>query len=94
MTVDGRGNSWIANSGSPSISEVSFFGTLPLSPSTGFLKDATYLNSNKAIAVDQAGNVWIAGSGNNFVTEIVGAGVPLYAPYAVGLANGRFQQIP
>jgi len=94
MTVDGRGNSWIANSGSPSISEVSFFGTLPLSPSTGFLKDTTYLNSNKAIAVDQAGNVWIAGSGNNFVTEIVGAGVPLYAPYAVGLANGRFQSIP
>jgi hypothetical protein len=94
ITVDGRTNPWMANSGSPSVSEVSFFGTLPLSPSTGFQKDATFFNSNKAIAVDQAGNVWIAGTGNNFVTEIVGGAVPLYAPYAVGLANGRFQSIP
>jgi hypothetical protein len=68
-----------------------------LSPDTGsgaFQKPASYLNpgSNSGIIVDQSGNVWIAGGGamNNFITEIVGAGVPLYQPYAQGLANGRF----
>ena len=49
--------------------------------------------------VDQSGNVWVAGDGtstnpSNFVTEIVGGGVPIYQPYAVGLTNGRFQAIP
>jgi hypothetical protein len=70
---------------------------VPLSPDTGsgaFQKPASYLNpgSNSGIIVDQSGNVWIAGGGamNNFITEIVGAGVPLYQPYAQGLANGRF----
>ena len=63
-----------------SLSEISFFGPNPLSPSTGFQKASTFLNANNALAVDQAGNVWVAGTGNNFVTEIVGGGVPLYHP--------------
>ena len=94
IAVDGRSNNWIANSGAGSLSEISFFGANPLSPTTGFQKASTFFNSNRNIAVDQAGNVWIVGVGNNFVTEIVGQGVPIFAPYAVGINIGRFQQIP
>jgi hypothetical protein len=94
IAVDGRANTWIPNSGTPSLSEISFFGPNPLSPATGFQKAPTYLNANNALAVDQAGNVWVAGTGNNFITEIVGGAVPLYQPYAVGIAVGRFQAIP
>jgi hypothetical protein len=94
IAVDGRANTWIPNSGSSSVSEISFFGPNALSPTTGFRKDPTFLNASKVLAVDQAGNVWIAGTGNSFITEIVGAGVPIYAPYAVGINVGRFQSIP
>jgi hypothetical protein len=94
IAVDGRANTWIPNSGAPSLSEISFFGPNPLSPATGFQKDPTYLNASNAVAIDQAGNVWVAGTGNNFVTEIVGGAVPIYQPYAVGIAVGRFQAIP
>jgi sugar lactone lactonase YvrE len=94
IAVDGRSNTWIPNSGSPSVSEISFFGPNSLSPSTGFQKDPTFLNASNAVAVDQAGNVWVAGTGNNFITEIVGGAVPMYQPYAIGIAIGRFQAIP
>jgi hypothetical protein len=94
ISVDGRSNTWIPNSGNSSLSEISFFGPNSLSPSTGFQKDPTFLNASSALAIDQAGNVWVAGTGNNFVTEIVGGAVPLYQPYAVGIAVGRFQAIP
>jgi hypothetical protein len=94
IAVDGRANTWIPNSASSSLSEISFFGPNALSPATGFQKDPAFLNGNTALAVDQAGNVWVAGTGNNFITEIVGGAVPLYAPYAVGIAIGRFQAIP
>jgi hypothetical protein len=96
IAVDGRANSWITNSGSPSVSEITTFGkvTGPLSPSTGFQKAASFLNASSNVAVDQAGNVWVAGTGNAFITEFIGSAVPVFAPYAVGLANGRFQTIP
>jgi hypothetical protein len=94
IAVDGRANTWIPNNGAPSVSEISFFGPNALSPATGFQKDPAFLNASKALAVDQAGNVWVAGTGNNFITEIVGGAVPLYQPYAVGIAVGRFQSIP
>jgi hypothetical protein len=94
IAVDGRSNTWIPNSGTPSVSEISFFGANPLSPSTGFQKSPSYLNANTALAVDQAGNVWVVGTGNNFITEIVGGAVPLYQPYAVGIAVSRFQTVP
>jgi hypothetical protein len=94
ISVDGRSNTWIPNSGNSSVSEISFSGPNSLSPSTGFQKDPTFLNASNAVAVDQAGNVWVAGTGNNFITEIVGGAVPMYQPYAVGIAVGRFQAIP
>jgi hypothetical protein len=93
VTIDGRLNLWIPNANAASLSQISAAG-VALSPATGFAKAASYLNNNAVAAVDQAGNVWVVGTGNNFVTEIVGEAVPLYAPYAVGLANTRFQTIP
>ena len=93
ISIDGRQNTWIPNSGNSSVSEISFFGPNSLSPSTGFQKDPTFLNASKALAVDQAGNVWVAGTGNSFVTEVGGA-VPIYQPFAVGIAVNRFQSIP
>ncbi len=97
IAVDGRLNVWIPNNatGNTSVSELgSTNGPLGLSPSTGFQKDASYLTSGRALAVDQAGNVWVAGDGTNFITEIVGAGVPIFQPYSLGLKIGRFQKIP
>jgi len=93
ITIDGRLNLWIPNANAASLSEISAAG-VALSPSTGFAKATSYLNANAITAVDQAGNVWVVGTGNNFVTEIVGEGVPLFAPYAIGLTNSRFQTIP
>jgi hypothetical protein len=93
IAVDGRSNVWIPNANAATLSQISLFG-VALSPPSGFAKSTSYLNSNTVTAVDQAGNVWVVGTGNSFVTEIVGEAVPLYAPYAVGLANGRFQTLP
>jgi hypothetical protein len=108
ISIDGRQNIWLPNntngtdaSSNPagSISYVSRDGsgnsTWPsLSPATGFQRSTTSLNASRALAVDQAGNVWVAGDGNNFITEFVGAGVPLFQPYALGLSNNRYQTIP
>jgi hypothetical protein len=99
IAVDGRLNVWIPNNangtGTGSVSVLgSANGALELSPSTGYQKASAYLNSGRALAVDQAGNVWVAGDGANFITEIVGAGVPIFQPYSLGLQKGRFQTIP
>ncbi|NYF89821.1 hypothetical protein RBB79_09680 [Tunturiibacter empetritectus] len=99
IAVDGRLNVWIPNNTNGtrtgSVSELGSQNIAGgLSPATGYQKDSTVFTSGRATAVDQAGNVWVAGDGANFITEIVGAGVPIYAPYAVGLKNGRFQTVP
>lgn len=98
--IDGRNNIWVPNNTNPSgsmgsVSEVSA-GESALSPtSTGFQRNSTYLSKGRAAVVDQAGNVWIAGDGTaNSISELVGAGVPIYQPYAKGLSNGRFQTVP
>jgi hypothetical protein len=94
ISVDGRSNTWIPNIGQLSVSEISFVGPTPLSPATGFQKDSTFFNASIALAVDQAGNVWVAGVANSAVTEIVGAAVPLFQPFSVGISTGHFQSIP
>ena len=94
ISVDGRSNTWIPNIGQLSVSEISFVGPAPLSPVTGFQKDSAFFNASIALAVDQAGNVWVAGVANSAVTEIVGAAVPLFQPYSVGISTGHFQSIP
>ncbi len=97
ISVDPRNNVWLPDntngSSTGSVSEISGSPN-PLSPSTGFQKSSTYLNSGRVLAIDQAGNVWIGGDGNGFITEIVGESVPVFTPVAVGLLNGRFQSIP
>jgi hypothetical protein len=97
LSVDGRQNTWIPNNANGtstgSISSLSVDSTA-LSLTTGYQKDAAFLHSGRALVVDQAGNIWVAGDGNNFITEFVGGAVPLYQPYAAGLSNGRYQQIP
>ncbi|HEX7159252.1 MAG TPA: hypothetical protein VF214_09575 [Edaphobacter sp.] len=103
IAVDGRGNVWGLNSTSDTstglyaVSEVSVLG-VSLSPDStangGFQLGASYLTGGNALAIDMSGNVWMAGSGNS-VTELVGAGVPVYQPFSLGLWWGnRFQQIP
>jgi streptogramin lyase len=108
IAVDGRSNVWTVNltpnavSGLNSLSEITQKG-VPLFPSGtdagGLQLDPTYLSVGRAIIIDQSGNVWVANEGPagtpaNFVTEIVGAAAPVYQPYARGLANGRFQNMP
>jgi hypothetical protein len=97
LAVDPRQNSFIPNNANGastgSLSAITFHATAQ-SPATGYQKANSFLNSNRAAAIDQAGNIWVVGVGNNFITEIVGAAVPVYTPYAAGLANGRFQSIP
>ena len=107
VALDGAQNVWTVNSsndalsGLDSVSEVSIAGA-SLSPNgtdAGGLQQPSSFSGGRAIIVDQSGNVWIAGDGtlanpSNFVTEIVGGGVPVYQPYAVGLSNGRFQNMP
>lgn len=96
LAVDGASNAWIANNANGtstgSISALTDAET-PISPSTGFQKPLSYLSSGRALAIDQSGNVWVGGDGANFVTEIIGAAVPIYGPYSMGLQNGRYQSI-
>jgi hypothetical protein len=98
IAIDGRLNTWIPNNANGtstgSLSEISFFGANPLSPSTGFQKTSSLLNSSRAVAIDQAGNVWVVGDGNNYITELVGSAVPIFQPVAIGLKFGRFQNLP
>jgi hypothetical protein len=107
VVLDGAQNVWTVNnssnalSGLDSISEVSILGAnmTPNGTDAGGFQQSSSFSGGRTIIVDQSGNVWIAGDGtlanpSNFVTEIVGGGVPVYQPYSVGLANGRFQAMP
>lgn len=95
ISADGAHNLWVANNatGVSNESEFTNNGT-PLSPATGFVKASSYLVNGRSIIVDQGGNVWISRDGSNLITEIIGAGVPLYQPASIGIAQGRFQTLP
>jgi hypothetical protein len=107
IALDGAQDVWTVNtsnnsvSGLDSVSELSIAGAnlTPNGTSAGGLQLSSGFSTGRSMIIDQSGNVWITGDGtlanpSNFVTEIVGSGVPIYQPYAVGLANGRFQTIP
>ena len=94
ITLDGASNVWIANQAGNAVSEISAAG-VSLSPdATGFRKSTSYLTAGRSIVVDQSGNVFIGQDNSATLTEIIGAGVPVYQPFALGLSNGRFQLIP
>ena len=92
VALDGSGNIWAANNAGNSVSELNF-GVGGVSPSTGYVKSSDFLGASTAIAIDLSGSVWL-GAGANTVTQIVGAGVPVYQPFASALGANRFQQIP
>jgi len=97
IALDPRSNTWLANNtNGTSTGSVSVINNFPLatSPSTGYQKAPSYLNSGLGLVIDQAGNVWTVGNGNSFITEIVGAGVPTFQPFALGLANGAYLKTP
>jgi streptogramin lyase len=104
IALDGRNNVWTANnaansvSGLDSVSAVSYLGNamMPNGTSAGGRQfSSDFLSGGRATVIDLSGNVWVAGDGTpNSITEIVGAAVPIYQPYSVGLSNGRFQRLP
>lgn len=103
IAVDGAQNVWATNdqSNAPTtfsvVSQFSKNGAI-LSPDgvAGGYQKATpnFPINGRSIAIDQAGNVWIGSDGSTSVTEIVGAAVPVFQPFALGLNQKRFQQIP
>jgi hypothetical protein len=105
LAIDGMQNSWIVNNTANSTN--SLFGVSELTTSEaslspdgttagGFQKSSTFLGAGRAVIVDQSGNVWTASDNATSITEIVGAGVPVYQPYSVGLipSVSRFQKVP
>ena len=99
--IDGGINIWVGNnaaetSGNYALSLIAIDGT-PLSASGtngGYQKPNTYFNALRRTTVDSGGNVWTASDNLNSIVELVGAAVPVYQPYANGLQQNRFQQIP
>ena len=90
------------NTGAASVSDISI-SPANLAPFTsvanGFQQGTSFASGSRATVIDVSGNVWVVGDGtttnpSNLVTEIVGAGAPVYQPYAQSLANGRFQNLP
>jgi hypothetical protein len=103
IVVDPQYNVWAPNNtGVASVSDISISPS-NLGPFTsvanGFQQGTSFASGSRATVIDMSGNVWVAGDGtvanpSNLVTEIVGAGAPVYQPYARGLFNGRFQNLP
>jgi streptogramin lyase len=98
VAIDGAGNAWVA--GPSSIAEISSTGKI-LSGSTGF----TGSNDVKSIAVDASGNVWTnyVACSYNFLygescsvsyQEVIGAGVPVVTPLALGVKNNTLGTRP
>ena len=103
IAIDGAQNVWAANdqpdssNNLGSVTELNAGGGSLSADGTvagGYQKDPLSLLHGRSIAVDQSGNVWIGNDGSNSITEIVGGGVPIYQPFSIGLAQGRFQTKP
>ena len=102
--IDGQQTSYVANNAPESGS--GFYGLSVVDVNGGavsasgnangaYQKAPTYFNAMRQTVVDSSGNVWISNDNNpNSITEVVGLGVQIYAPYSIGLQNGRFQGQP
>lgn len=85
VAVDGVGQVWIANHGSPSVTELSPNGD-PLSPAVGFDFGGA-IDDAQAIGVDLSGNVWV-GDGTTSLYELVGAAAPTRNPIVSAVNTG------
>jgi len=100
--LDGGVSSWISNnspesSGLYAVTQLGPGGgsVSPDGSNGGYQMPTTVLSGGRMSVVDPIGNVWTLNDNlPNSVTQIVGAAVPIYAPYSYGLQNGRFQTIP
>jgi hypothetical protein len=103
IAIDPQFNIWAPNNtGLASVSEISI-SPANLGPftsvATGFQQGTSFASGGRAVIIDMSGNVWVAGDGtvanpSNLVSEIVGAGAPVFQPYAKALSSGRFQSLP
>jgi streptogramin lyase len=91
IAIDGAGNVWVASFGGNNIVELSNSGSI-LSGVGGY-QDG--FSGPDAIAVDGSGDVWMtSGNSSNTVTELVGAGVPVVTPLAVGVKSNMLGTRP
>jgi hypothetical protein len=94
LVTDGAQNVWSIDSGTASLVAVSANQQAISPSSTGILKSAASLGAGNSIVIDNSGNVWVGWANNNAIVEIVGAAVPVYQPYSMGLVSGYFQIKP
>jgi sugar lactone lactonase YvrE len=109
IAIDGGGNVWVANYGTPpySLTEVSIIGgnATAVSPGTGYTGEVAaspfgpVLTNPLGIAIDGSGNVWVVNLTNGTTTpdnvvEFVGAAVPVVTPLAAGVKNGTLGTTP
>jgi len=90
IAIDGAGDAWVADL-SNAIIEFSNSGTA-LSGTGGYLTGSS--NPPNGIAIDGSGDVWITIPLSNAVAELVGAGVPVVTPLAVGALNSTLGSQP
>jgi hypothetical protein len=91
IAIDGADNVWVGDSASKVI-EFSNAGAL-LSGAAGYLTPTVSSIAN-GVAIDGSGNVWIVFTQSNAVAELVGAGVPVVTPLAVGALNNTLGTQP
>jgi len=90
IAIDGAGNTWVADQ-SNTIVEFSSVG-VAVSGTSGYLTGS--VNRPYDVAVDGSGDVWITIPQSNAVAELVGAGIPVVTPLAVGALNNTLGSQP
>jgi hypothetical protein len=105
MAIDGGGQVWLSGA-APVLVQLSNSGSF-ISPATGYA-GSTYTSTgptthsryttaggNSGVAVDISGNVWVANAVSaSRITVLVGTGVPVVAPFSVGVKNNTLGTKP
>ena len=77
IAIDGKGNLWVSNEWSASLSLISSGGAL-LSPQAGY--QAPGMSQPSGVAIDASGNVWVLNYGSNTLTKFIGIAAPVATP--------------
>jgi sugar lactone lactonase YvrE len=93
IAIDGSGDAWIANSGTPGgITELSSTGAA-LSPATGYTGGGIYFAND--VAIDSSGNAWVSNAAgtatanaNGSVTKLSGTGGGVLSSPSTGYTGG------